>query len=520
MSLTAPLSLDDALKQIAKRCILGFHSDVFQAETPASQLAKLNPLGYIFFRASLEACPSLEDLKLLLQNLQARHDTPLVLGLDQEGGQVERLPSRLLGGGLSPFTVGEVERLAPDSRFAERYYRWQSQGIQEAGFNLNFFPTLDVHLHPQNPIIGNRAFSTFPAEVQRLGRIAMQAQSQYGIQSVLKHFPGHGNGTVDSHLALPQLQYSEAEVSGFFRLMHESPNHHAPYHAPWVMLAHGIYPDLQTSSSLPASCDKAIVQGFLREQHGFNGIAITDDLNMRGILDAFEGNQVDACLTALNAGVDVLLFRESGARELEIITVLAKALLAGDLDVSLHRASLERLQHYTEWQVASQSDVVQAEFSLEAWQAERKALHQEAVSCLLTPYASTIHSDSLVVLEPNAIHLPHYVMESQDESLLKDKLKPLIRHCLYDESERSALDAILDTLSQGDETSWLVVVWLPHVGEKILEGLRLLRREKHTVWVVNIGVPQEASKFEEIDFHLLNLGTWRPLTISSFFTPC
>jgi len=181
---------------------------------------------------------------------------------------------------------------------------------------------------------------------------------------------------------------------------------------------------------------------------------------------------------------------------------------------------LERLQRHTEWQVASQNYAIQAPFSLEAWLAEREALHHEALSCLLTPYASTIHSDSLVVLEPKATHLPHYVMESQDESLLKDKLNPLVQHFLYDESQQTALDAILDTLSQGGETSWLVVVWLPHVGQTLLEALRLLRREKHSVLVVNIGVPQEASKFEEIDFHLLNLGTWRPLTISSFFTKC
>ncbi len=515
MKQNSHLSLDEALKQIARRCIFGFSQDVFQPNTPASELADLNPLGYIFFRSHLETCQTLEELQSLLQKLEARHDTPLVLGLDQEGGQVERLPSRLLGGGLSPFTVGEVERLQPDSHFAERYYRWQSQGIQAAGFNLNFFPTLDVHLNPQNPIIGNRAFSTQASEVERLGRIAMQAQSEYGIQSVLKHFPGHGNGTVDSHLALPELQYSEAEASGFVRLMHESPNHHAPCQAPWVMLAHGVYADLQASCRLPASCDSSIVQGVLREQNAFNGITITDDLNMRGILDAFGGNQAEACLTALNAGVDVLLFRESGERELDIIKALAKSLQAGDLNGDLHQASLDRLKRHTAMleSATAPDSVSSTPFSLDHWQAERHALHQEAMLSVLMPYASTLQADSLVVLEPRATHLPHYVMESQGDSLLKGKLKPSILHFLYEERESNMLDTLLKALSKEEVSSLLVVVCLPHVGEKILEGLRLHRKEKQSVWVLNIGVPQEVSGFEAEGFHLLNLGTWRSLTI-------
>ena len=422
------------------------------------------------------------------------------MGLDQEGGQVERLPSRLFHGGLSPFTIGEVERLKPETELAKRYYDWQSQGLASLGFNLNFFPTLDAHLNPQNPIIGNRAFSSNPAEIKRLGKLAIDAQSAYGIQSVLKHYPGHGNGTVDSHLALPTLDFTEAEESSFVELMQSYPT-------PWVMLAHGIYPHLQdASTSLPASCDKQIVTQRLRDHWGFQGITITDDLNMHGLLDAFDGDQVQASLTALNAGVDVLLFREAGHREREIVEALALALVDGHLDVLTHEVSVARLNQAKTFLHSKESPI----FLETPWHEDIDGLHGDAMNTIFADFENRLDRENTLVLEPSASKLPHYAMEYDKDSLIRHFLPETCTVHAYDEANSSTLADALNT-HIGDV---LAIVWLPHVGKPMLDALALRQASSKTTssrtLILNIGTPLEGASTA---FEFINLGTARPLTL-------
>ncbi|MFN9690516.1 MAG: glycoside hydrolase family 3 N-terminal domain-containing protein [Vampirovibrionales bacterium] len=492
-----------SLESIVARCMFGFDAAMFAEDTEAFQLANLNPLGYIFFRHHFDECTSLDDLESLLDRVKARHPHPLFLGLDQEGGQVERLPSHLFHGGISPFTVGEVERLTPETELAKRYYDWQSKGLASLGFNLNFFPTLDAHLNPQNPIIGNRAFSSDPTEIKRLGRLAIDAQSTYGIQSVLKHYPGHGNGTVDSHLALPTLTFSEAEESSFVDLMQVSPT-------TWLMLAHGVYPRLQgTQTNLPASCDKGIVTERLRQHWGFKGITITDDLNMQGLLDAFHGDQIQASLTALNAGVDVLLFREAGKRELEIVEALAHALVDGRLDLDLHEASLARL---AEARTVLSSPLQQPDVStLESiWHQTIEALHETTVNAIFADAKGVLNLENTLVIEPLASLLPHYAMEYEKGSLTQRFLPEGATVYAYDETDMSALSNALNT-HHGDV---LTVVWLPHIGKSLLDALNLRQASRETASsqtvVLNIGTPVEGVY---TSFKFINLGTARPPTI-------
>jgi len=488
-----------SLKSIVQRCILGFDASIFVEGSPASELADCHPLGYIFFRHHFDDCANLDDVQKLLDRVKARHTHPLFLGLDQEGGQVERLPSRLFHGGLSPFTIGEVERLNPELHLAKRYYDWQSKGLASLGFNLNFFPTLDAHLNPKNPIIGNRAFSSNPAEIKRLGKLAIEAQSAYGIQSVLKHYPGHGNGTVDSHLALPTLEFSDAEESSFVELMNPQNGQ-----IPWVMLAHGVYPHLQEAhTSLPASCDKQIVTKRLRDHWGFQGITITDDLNMHGLLDAFDGDQVQASLTALNAGVDVLLFREAGHREREIVEVLASALVDGRLDVATHEACLARLNQAKTFLHSKERSVLLDT----TWHHGIEALHEEAINAILSDFQGVLNAKNTLVLEPVSSKLPHYAMEYKDGSLTQSFLPETCTVYSYDENEFSQVERTLKT-HHGDV---LIILWLPHLGQKLLELLEARQKlTKSRTLILNIGTPIEGA-CPACEF--INLGTARPLTL-------
>jgi beta-N-acetylhexosaminidase len=494
------------VKSIVERCLFGFDPAMFEANTPAAQLADLNPLGYIFFRHHFAGCASLADVRDLINQVKARHRQPLFLGLDQEGGQVERLPSQLFHGGLSPFTVGEVERLNPKSGFAQRYYDWQSQGLASLGFNLNFFPTLDAHLNPQNPIIGNRAFSSDPAEIKRLGQLAKDAQSTYGIQSVLKHYPGHGSGTVDSHLALPTLDFTEAEESCFVALMHDLP-------LPWVMLAHGVYPNLTDASQhIPASCDPYFVTNRLRKHWGFTGLTITDDLNMHGLLQAFEGDQGKASLQALEAGVDVLLFREAGLHELNRVKALATALEEGRLNREKHLTSVARVNLAQKTLQQIETTTPEQLLPLE-WHQAIEALHEEAMETILADYTGILTLEATCIVEPHATLLPHYAMEYVDGSLTSAFLPDSATRLTYETAQALSVHQALNT----GKKQVLAFVWLPQVGKPLLQALEALHASGEsasvqTVVVVNLGTPIEG---EYPLFTFINLGTARPPTLQT-----
>ncbi|XVJ52251.1 MAG: hypothetical protein HEQ32_09365 [Vampirovibrio sp.] len=491
-----------ALKSLVKRCIFGFNAELFTPDSPASQLADAHPLGYIFFRPAFDACHTLADVQTLLKRVQKRHESPLFLGLDQEGGQVERLPSALFYGGISPSTLGEVERLKPEYHLAERYYQWQAQGLSHLGFNLNFFPTVDAHLNERNPIIGNRAFSSSPAEIQRLARVVLDAQGHYGIQSVLKHYPGHGQGDLDSHLRLPTIQYHTAEVENFIHPYELSPN--TP--PPWMMLAHAYYPALQGAHPFPASADPRIATDLLRHTHQFQGISISDDLSMQGLLDAFEGDQTRACLAVLNAGVDVLLFREAGPREWQVLNHLATALCEGQVNKTLHEISLERLQRV--------APSLNTRLPLPStWHKDIIAFHEEVAEVLTTDYKGALSKASLLVLEPPLEQLPHYAPDAVEGSLLQPYLPQKTQRFNYDETQTSFTN--LKKIIHAHEGDILVLVRLPHVGRPLLDAIESWPGMKTRIFCLNIGTPTTVRFNEGPSLTWLNLGGGRPLTLKA-----
>ena len=221
---------------------------------------------------------------------------PPLIAVDQEGGRVARLGAPLLV--LPPMAV--IGALA-DVELAERLAERQGAELAALGFTMNFAPILDVHTRPDNPIIGDRAFSRDPERVAELGVAWARGLERGGVLACGKHFPGHGDTVTDSHLDLPRVEHGRTRLEAI-----EIPPFAAAARAKIaaLMTAHVVFPALDPDA--PATLSRAIA-GDLRCTIGFDGILVSDDLEMKAIKVPVE----ESAVGAITAGCDMLLVCES-----------------------------------------------------------------------------------------------------------------------------------------------------------------------------------------------------------------
>lgn len=260
------------------------------AETRAV-LERLGPSGIILFRRNVVDIDQLRQLTVELHDLPS---TPLI-AIDHEGGQVMRL-----GAPFTQFPPARWITRAGDP--ATAYAVGEAMGIELAsvGIDIDFAPVLDVDSNPRNPVIGDRAFGATPAEVAAFGLALARGLAAGGTLPCGKHFPGHGDTDRDSHVDLPVVARSRAELDAL-----ELPPFRAAITAgiPMLMTAHVVYPALDEQH--PATLSRRILHDLLRGELGFTGVIVSDDLEMRGISAARP--VAEAALQSLRAGADWLL---------------------------------------------------------------------------------------------------------------------------------------------------------------------------------------------------------------------
>jgi beta-N-acetylhexosaminidase len=307
----------------APRLVVGF-----DGTTAPERLLKLiasgSVAGVVIFSRNLETTGQWLELQRTLR-AAFRHHVPMI-AVDQEGGLVQR---------LKPPKIPEVPALPPMGVLAPRLSSLQLQalgrgvGLQLAalGFNTNFAPVLDVHSRPENPIIGERAFGTTPDAVAMRALSYWRGLEDAGVRGCVKHFPGHGDTTVDSHIALPTVSRPVESLEAI---------EIAPFRAAidagvsLVMTAHVLYPALDPSH--PATLSPAVIAGLLRHRLGFRGVVISDDLDMGAVPGRDDPRQLAAALDA--AGVDLALV----CRDLDLAEGLAAHLRCdGDTATRVHQ---------------------------------------------------------------------------------------------------------------------------------------------------------------------------------------
>lgn len=297
--------------------------------------------GVILFRKNIASAAQVQSLCTELQRLAEDAGLPpLWISVDQEGGLVNQLLDvPLVPSAMALGATGSPEEAAAAGRITGSVLRW-------VGINTNHAPVLDVNTNPQNPIIGVRSFGEDPERVARLGCAYLRAMQSCGVLGTVKHFPGHGSTSVDSHVALPVVEKDRAQLERCelvpFRAAFEAG-------AEALMTAHVLYPALDPD--LPATLSPRILDGLLRRELGFSGLVFTDALGMRAVRDRW--TLPEAAVAALRAGADVVLALGPEAEQWEVMRAVDSALRTGALRLHRLRESQRRILRAKERYAAS-----------------------------------------------------------------------------------------------------------------------------------------------------------------------
>lgn len=315
-------------EQIGQLFMLGFDGTNVSPDWAELQ-AQYKPGGMILFARNLEQPAQIIELT---NGLQARSPHfPLLIAIDQEGGRVSRLPK-----GFTLFPPCGFIGACRSEELAYAAASITAAELRAVGINMNMAPVLDVHSNEANPIIGDRAYGTDPQVVAALGLAAVRGLQGKGVVACGKHFPGHGDTSADSHKELPVVTASVETL-----LERELP----PFHyavangLASLMTAHVVYPALDARQ--PATLSPVILTGLLREQWGFDGVIVTDDLEMQAISD--HHGVGDAAVQAFLAGADLLLICKNRGRAIAAMDAVRKAVGDGTITPERLEASVRRI---------------------------------------------------------------------------------------------------------------------------------------------------------------------------------
>lgn len=256
---------------------------------------------------------------------------PLLIGIDQEGGRVARLREgvTLFPGNMALGATGDAS-LARSAAFVT------GRELRALGINVNFAPVLDVNVNPENPVIGDRSFGSSPEEVARFGIAASRGYRESGVLPVVKHFPGHGDTSVDSHLGLPLVPHDRERLEKV-----ELAPFRAAFDAgvPAVMTAHVRVPALEPEP-LPATFSQKIFHDLLRDEMGFEGLVFSDSMGMGAISKGWAAGE--AAVLAFHAGADMLIYGADRDYSREKVRVVRDALVAAVRNGEISRERLEK----------------------------------------------------------------------------------------------------------------------------------------------------------------------------------
>jgi beta-N-acetylhexosaminidase len=310
-------------EKIGQMVMAGIDGTTINAQTKAL-IQDYQVGGIIFYKDNLASTKQTVELINSLKQSNLRNAIPLWLSLDEEGGRVTRLPDE-----LHKFPTNTVIGQANNEKFSFSAGSTLGLELKAYGLNMDFAPVLDINSNPKNPVIGNRSFGVNADVVTKLGVQTMKGLQSQSKVSVVKHFPGHGDTSVDSHVGLPVVQHDlnrlrKLELIPFAEAIKNK--------ADAVMVAHILLPKIDAKN--PASFSKAIITGILRNELGFQGLVISDDMTMGAIAKNYELGE--AAVKAVQAGVDVVLVGHKYEKEVRVILALRQA-------VKDKRISMEQL---------------------------------------------------------------------------------------------------------------------------------------------------------------------------------
>lgn len=370
-------------QKVARLLTVGTESA--QLDNELSGLLDRGVGGVILFKRNLKTPRQVAEL---CRSIKRHAGRPVHVAVDQEGGRVARLVE-----GFTRFAPMRQLGATRDMKLAFEVGRAMGRELRAVGIDVDFAPVLDVDTNPQNPVIGDRALSSDTAAVARMGVSLLRGLQDAGVAACGKHFPGHGDTVLDSHLALPRLVHAPERLQAIelvpFRAAVQAK-------VASLMTAHVVYEALDPD--YPATMSVPVVRGLLREELGYAGVVFSDDVHMSAIWEHY-GHQNMIVRGAL-ASVDSFLVCHSAQAAHEMIDALVDAVEVGEVPRDLIEASGRRLDELARRYVRPASEP--------ALDLLRSPEHLELARRFEAPPATSAETDdpTLAVL-PSGAQRPH-----------------------------------------------------------------------------------------------------------------
>lgn len=342
----------DVSKAAGKLLVVGFEGKKMTPEIK-ELIHTYHVGGIILFSRNIGTPSEVLNLTTDLQRQakMAGYHYPLLICVDQENGIVRRLEAgtTIFPGAMALGATDDVVN-AYNVGFAT------GQELLGLGINWNLAPVVDVNNNPENPVIGVRSFGESPAKVAQFGKESMKGMQDAGVVTTLKHFPGHGDTNVDSHLALPVISHDlqrlkEVELPPFKACIAAG--------ADTVMTAHIHFPAIDSEADLPATLSEKVITGLLRQKLHYNGVVTTDCMEMDAISQTI-GTEKGA-VAAVKAGADLLMISHTFERQKGSIKEIVNALESGEIDINEILEANKRIQNlkekYLDWDDMQFDDV-------------------------------------------------------------------------------------------------------------------------------------------------------------------
>ncbi|HKV57526.1 MAG TPA: beta-N-acetylhexosaminidase [Ktedonobacteraceae bacterium] len=452
-----------------------------------------------------------EQVRSLTHQLQkaareAGHPYPLLIAIDQENGIVQRLgeAATLFPGNMALGAIGS-EEVASEVALAT------GRELKALGINMNLAPVVDVSNNAANPVIGVRSFGEDPQLVARLGAVMVKGYQEAGIISCLKHFPGHGDTAVDSHLALPLIPHSlerleAVELVPFRRGIAAG--------AESVMVAHTAFPALTHDDALPATLSSAIIQGLLREQMGFEGVIVSDCLEMRAISDTFGSEP--AAVMALQAGIDLVLVSHTDTRQRGSFEAIREAVLTGELSAQVVQRAAERIMElkarYLSWDTTAVNIDYAAHAQLQdrAYELSTTLVRNEDALLPLRLQAG----ENIVIVSP-----ARNTMTKVEDRFYSDEM---LLNILQAYSSNVRLQAVASEAdyeklmsSTNEKDIFIVATVNAHLDEAQANVVRFLIASKRRVIGIAVRNPYDLQAFPQLRTYLATYEYTRPALIAA-----
>lgn len=322
------MSLEEKIGQMVIVGVEGLKLDHNSQE----MIEKYHVGGFIFFKRNIEDVAQGQKLiNALKKSNEQENNIPLFLSIDEEGGKVTRMPKE-----FQRLPTNERIGLVNDMDLSYQMGQLIGKELNIIGLNMDFAPVLDINSNPANPVIGDRAFGGDPALVSKLGLATMEGLRKENIIPVVKHFPGHGDTTVDSHIGLPKVNHGlerleDFELGPFKDAIKKD--------ADGIMIAHLLLPQIDQQN--PATLSKTIITEILRKKLNYKGVVITDDMTMGAIAENYEIGE--AAIKSVKAGSDIVLVCHEYDNQVRVIEALKTAAQKGDIPIERIDESVYRI---------------------------------------------------------------------------------------------------------------------------------------------------------------------------------